>query len=72
MAHSILGANTLKHPALDTAGHTDKSEVLLQSLDGQCSDDNHAFIHAVSRGLMDIEHGRYVRLADAKERLGLL
>lgn len=61
----------MKHLILGIAGHTDKSEVLLQSLDDQCSDDNHAFIHAVSQGLMDIEQGRYVSLVEVKKRLGL-
>lgn len=61
----------MKHLASGAAGHADKIEVLLKSLNGQCSKDSDVFIHDVLQGLADIEHGRYISLAETKKRLGL-
>lgn len=62
----------MSYTVLGTTEHIKHEDTTSRSVVDQCSDDNHAFIHAVTQGLMDIEQGRTVSLVEAKERLGLL
>ena len=50
----------MSYAVLGTTEHIKHEDTTSRSVVDQCSDYNHAFICAVSRGLMDVEHGRCV------------